>query len=116
MSPDEREALVEFLREGVPPVGTRHWDEWKRRAAAWGPEAPCVFLEMLAEGRPDEQYGSLIALRLYAYEAWGEGTGGELHYRVRAPASQEWSIIRPRYPDDPGHRSADESWIEPPRA
>jgi hypothetical protein len=113
MTREERQQILTFLREPVPPTGWQDlFPKWRERARNQGSEAPSVFLEMLREGRFDEQYASLLALREYGYEAWGTGSGAEFLYQVRAPGAEEAQVIRPVHPDDKGFRSKDGQWIE----
>ena len=114
MTPESRTRILMFLREPFPPGVGDLIPRWKERAASLGTEAIPVFLEMLKEGRWDEQYSSLLALREHGYEAWAENYGQDAFYRVRAPSSTVWDEIHPIHPDDKGFRDASGRWIEPP--
>ena len=108
-----RDQILLFLREPIVPSIKDLFEKWKERARGFGPEAPAVFIEMLRDGRFDEQYASLLALRQHGYEAWGHGYGKESYFSVRAPGSGETTLIHPEHPADQGYRAEDGRWVEP---
>src|SRR5882762_5966338 len=95
MTTEERERILVFLREPVPPSYEGLLAKWKERAGSQGPLAPALFVERLREGGEGEQYASLLALRQYGYEAWGNGYGSDFHYTVCAPGESVPLMIRP---------------------
>jgi hypothetical protein len=104
------EKIAAFLAEPVPgssssPGPQRDWWlDWHRRCAELGPEAPIAFIRALAEGNQNAQYGALLGLRHYGYEAWAEGYGDDEVYRIRRTGETEWTHIVPKIKqsDDPG--------------
>ena len=55
-------------------------------------------LDALSEGVFMEQYGAVLALRSIGAEAWAEGYGEDLVYRVRLRDS-EWQTVKPAVRD-----------------
>ena len=95
---DERD-LREFLsNHPVPPGPGGDFSDWEARCKdlAIGVD-PSVMLDVLARNGYSEQYGALLALRLAGVEAWAEGYGPDLIYRVR-PAGSDWIEITPALP------------------
>ena len=87
-----------FVSRPLPPPDTDAWRDWKTAAGALGPQAAPILLDVLRRGTPDEQYASVLALRLVGYEAWADGFGRRRSYRVRPIGSTEWTSIVPVYP------------------
>lgn len=104
------EKIAAFLAEPVPgssssPGATRNWwMDWNERAASFGPNAPVFFIQALAEGNQNAQYGAVLALRHYSYEVWAEGDGDDEIYKVRKVGENDWTYIVPKIKqsDDPG--------------
>ena len=93
--------ILEFFSNPVPPTGTPEWAEWKNLARALGKDASTVALQVLAVGSEGEQYAALLALREVGFEAWGEGYGSQLTYKVRKIGETEWIVIKPlQVPED----------------
>ena len=69
---------------------------WEADCRNLGPTAAAVFLDALENGSEGEQFGALIGLRLFGYEAWADGYGDALLYRVREPVAQVWKMIQPK--------------------
>src|SRR5262245_48552014 len=90
-----------FLKEPVPPTGTEEWRDWQIRCRALGPACTPIFLEALEYGSESEQYAALLGLRLFGYEAFGEGYGPELQYSILAPGATQIQVIKPRITPDP---------------
>jgi hypothetical protein len=91
----------DFVRAPVPPSPSREWTDWQQRCRALGPESIPVFLDVLENGEEAEQYSALLALRLFGYEAFGEGYGPELCYRVKEPGATDARLIRPKITPEP---------------
>jgi len=58
-------------------------------------------LQALEDGTEIEQYAALLGLRLFGYEAYGQGYGRDLRYRVRAPEEAEAKIVKPKITPEP---------------
>lgn len=91
----------QFLKEPVPPTGTKEWRDWQARCRELGHESVPVFLDALENGDEPEQYAALLSLRLFGWEAFGEGYGSELRYRVTEPGGSNAKVIRPRITPEP---------------
>jgi len=102
--------VLEFLDKEVPYTGNKAWDDWQEECNRLGPQAPAVFLETLKSGPEHTHYASLLGLRIFGYEAWGEGDGAKRIYRIRQSDSGDWTVI------DPIHKPPDfndpENWQE----
>lgn len=61
-------------------------------------------MRALAEGNQNAQYGALLALRKYGYEAWATGHGDDRIFKVRRIGETDWTFIEAkiRQSDDPG--------------
>jgi hypothetical protein len=88
--------VAEILREPVPPTGTDRWRMWEERARALPLSAASYCLNALVSGPEESHYAALLVLRTHGYEAWAEGYGKDLIYRVREPGRDDWRIITPR--------------------
>jgi len=75
--------VAEFVSMPVPPYPSAEGAAWDDRAKALGRNAYKYLLTFLLWGNTAEQYAALVALRALGYEAWGEGYGNEITYRVR---------------------------------
>ena len=75
---------------------TREWEEWQRRCQALGPESVPAFLTVLEDGEEAEQYAALLGLRLFGYEAFGEGYGPDFYYHLKEPGATEVRVIKPK--------------------
>ena len=84
-----------FVAKDIPPSGTTAFSMWREHCRSLPADAPTVFLDLLGNGSEAEQYVALIALREFRFEAWGQGYGAALEYRVRRPGETEWLIIKP---------------------
>ncbi|GLY76789.1 hypothetical protein Airi01_050560 [Actinoallomurus iriomotensis] len=85
----------DFLRSRpVPPAPSAEFDQWLDACRALGPESAPALLDALEHGDEGEQYGAVVCLRQFGYEAWAEGYGEELRYTVRFPDGEE-KLIEP---------------------
>lgn len=101
------EVVKAFVAEDIPPSGTTAFSNWTARCRSLPRDAPTVFLDLLKNGSDAEQYVSLVGLREWGYEAWGDGFGVAFVYRVRRQGETEWAVIKPRvHTVLPGERGA----------
>lgn len=67
----------QFLKEPVPPGGTKEWRDWLARYQPLKEEDPkttaTIFLRGLEHGDLNEQYAAVLGLRMIGYEAYGLG-------------------------------------------
>jgi hypothetical protein len=79
----------------LPPGGTLEFDRWLGNAA----EIPQAWLASLVTALSDSEtarhYTALIALRQHGYQAWGEGYGQDMLYRVTRPDGSVTVIASP---------------------
>lgn len=95
------DTFKEFLTRPVPPSGTKAWSAWQLECRQFGSDAAEVALDALENGSENERYAAVLALRLFGYEAEGEGYDAELVYRVRAPHELEPRIFSPKLKPSP---------------
>ena len=92
--------MESFLREPVPPSGTKEWQDWQLRYAGLRdedqPEAERLFLVALEHGHFAAQEAAVIGLRMIGYEAFGIGLEPELRFEVRSPDRSKHWIIAPK--------------------
>jgi hypothetical protein len=91
--------IVRFLKEAVPPGGTREWKEWQSRYETLKHEnreaAEPILLAALKEGDLAVQHAAVMGFRMLGYEAYGLGYDPELRYEIRSPDRQSHWIITP---------------------
>lgn len=94
-----------FLEKEVPYTGTPSWLTWQEECNRLGATAPSVFIGALAFGPEHTHYPALLGLRIFGYEAWGEGDGNARTYKIRPSQGSEWQNIVPLHKppdyDDP---------------
>ena len=93
---------MEFLAVPVPPGGTPDFLVWQARCKSLGAHAPEVFINVLKVGPEALHYGALLGLRMYGFEAWGDGYGSQMKFRIRHPPSGDWDVITPARPPQSG--------------
>lgn len=95
-----KDEVLEFLSESVPPSGTPAWADWKATARTLGKNGPPAAFQLLQFGSEIEQSSALIALREMGFEAFAEGYGPLLTYKVRKLGEVDWETIVPSSPPD----------------
>jgi hypothetical protein len=106
----DKDTILNFLNQDVPYSNTEGWNIWQENCNRLGKESIPILIDCLKTGLENTHYPSLLALRMFGYEAWANGDGKKRTYRVKAPSDQDWTIIVPLHPpldwDDP-----DNNWM-----
>ena len=92
---NREDTIWEFLNKDVPFTNTKEWFDWQEECNRLGPGSSPIFIEALRVGMANTHYPALLGLRMFGYEAWGEGDGDKRTYKIRLQGATEWERINP---------------------
>lgn len=91
--------IEKFLETPVPPGGTPAWSSWQSACDVLDCNAAPAMINALQSGSLLAQEAALLCLRRHGYEAWADGYGAHLKYRVRRVGESDWQHIQPEIID-----------------